>query len=454
LLRDPAIKVAFVSILITIIIISARAIAFLISNSLVILADTLHSFFDIVAGLIAIFALKTAKKPPDEEHTYGHMKAENLGSLYESTLIFIVCIFIIYESISRLLNLAENIVFYDPIIILILIFTLFADIWRGFALRRASRKFASLVLEGDSLHYLSDAAVTFSAIIVISIGYFFFSGYNLILLDSLAGLFIASYFVYTGSRLAKRSIDDLLDRAPPGVIEKVKDVIKELNCLPTRVRARRAGNKIFIDCIVFTPQNITPSQAHEISEEIERRIRSRLNYKEIDIVLYMEPMLQKKEEIIRKNIQRIIKDMGISAHNLIVEENEGKFDVRMHAEIPAKMDLNEAHNKISALEKRIKEEISEVKNVIIHIEPYRELHVDIKDAIKKVLQQNPEIARNIKMRTVMMSKIENRIYIDLVCDFAKSMSVEDVHKITASFESHLREILGDDIIVTIHQEPI
>jgi len=337
LLKNSPIRVALISLSITIAIVVVRIIAFLISNSLVILADTLHSLFDILAGIIAIYAIKTASKPPDKEHTYGHLKAENLGSLYEATLILVVCIFIIYESLSRLMEPSKNLVTYDYILIFILLFTLFADLWRGSALRKASKKYSSLVLEGDSLHYFSDASVTFSAIIVISIGVLLFSGQSLTILDSTAGLFIASYFAYSGARLAKRSIDDLLDRAPPGVIEKVQSVIKEVNCIPMQVRARRAGNKVFIDCVVCTPSNISHVQAHELTEVIEKKIRTKLNYKEIDLVLHMEPMLQTREEAVRKDVQKIINDLGISAHNLMVEENEGKFDIRMHAEIPARM---------------------------------------------------------------------------------------------------------------------
>jgi len=105
------------------------------------------------------------------------------------------------------------------------------------------------------------------------------------------------------------------------------------------------------------------------------------------------------------------------------------------------------------LEKRIREEISDIKNVIIHIEPYKEVQIDVREAIKKILQLNPSLAQNMKMKSLVTSKIQDKVYLDLVCDFSKSMTVEEVHKITASFESLLRELLGDDVIVTIHQEP-
>jgi len=454
LLREPAIRVALVSLFLTLTILSARSIAFIISNSLVVLADTFHSIFDIIAGIVAIYALKTARKPPDEEHTYGHGKAENLGALYEATSLMIVCILIFYEAINRLFFKEISEVNYNLIVLSIVLTTLFVDIWRSYALKKAAKKYSSQVLEGDSLHYLSDAAITTSVLGTIIIGMIFFNGSSVVILDSTVAFFLATYFIYSGIRLAKKSIDELLDRAPPGVIQEINATIKELNCIPLRVRARKSGSKLFIDSIVCIPKSLTATQAHELAEIIEKKLRTKLNYKEIDMIIHMEPLLSLKEDEIRRGIQRIVSDLGISAHNVMIEQSGEKYDIRLHAEIPARLNLNEAHDKITILEKKIKEDIKEVEKVIIHIEPYREIKQDIADIVKKVLIQNPKISQKMSISSVLVSNIENKTYLDLICKFSKDMSIEEVHKLTASFESLLREVLGDDVIITIHQEPI
>jgi len=454
LLREPTIRVALISLILTFTILSARIIAFIISNSLVVLADTFHSIFDIIAGIIAIYALKTARKPPDEEHTYGHGKAENLGALYEATSLILVCILIFYEAINRLFFKEISEVNYNLIVLSIVSTTLIIDIWRSYVLKKAAKRYSSQVLEGDSLHYLSDAAITASVLGTIIVGMIFFKGSSVVIFDSTVAFFIASYFIYSGIRLAKKSIEELLDRAPPGVIHEINAAIKEFNCIPLRVRARKSGSRLFIDSIVCIPKNLTASQAHELAEIIERKLRTRLNYKEIDMVIHMEPLLSLKEDEIKREIQKIVSDLGISAHNVMIEQSGEKYDVRLHAEIPAKLNLDEAHDKITILERKIREDIREVEKVIIHIEPYREIKQDITEIVKKILIQNPKISQKMSISSVLVSNIENKTYLDLICNFSKDMNIEEVHKLTASFESLLREILGDDIIITIHQEPV
>ncbi len=428
-------------------------IAFFLSNSLMILADSLHSVFDLIAGMIAIYSLKIAAKPSDKEHVYGHGKAENIGALFEAITLIIVCIIVIYESISRLIYQEKSLVEFSFIVLSIVAFTLIMDIWRATALKRASLKFGSQVLEGDSLHYYNDAYITASVIVVILLSIFFF-GSNVIYLDAFAAMFISSYFAFSGIKLGKRAVDELLDRAPAGVLEEIEKIINENKCTPIRVRARKVGNKLFVDSIVCLSSDLSYAKAHAIAEQIESEIRERLNFKEIDITLHLEPLLGEEEEGIRKNIERISSEIGLPIHNLILEKNEGKFDVRIHAEFLPEVSIDEAHSKISVLENRIKQEISSVKEVITHLEPLREYKPNIAEIVRRTLYYHPDLSMKIVLKSVLVTVVTGKVYLDLICSFPAHLTIEEVHKITARFESLLREALGDDIIITIHQEPL
>lgn len=453
MLENRGIRVALVSLVVTLSILLARFIAFILSNSLILLADTLHSFFDIIAGIIAIYSIKIALKPSDREHTYGHGKAESLGALFEALLLAIVCIIVMYEAYQRIIHNEASTVGFDFLVLSIVALTLIADLWRARTLKKISSEISSQVLEGDSLHYLSDAYITSSVISVIILSMFFFKGQSLIYLDSIAASMISIYFLISGFRLGKRAIDDLLDRAPPGVVETVNKIIKESNCIPTRIRARKVSNKLFLDAVVCLPWNLDSYHAHEIAKRIEESVRKNLNFKEIDMTIHMEPLLSAEEEKIKERIKNIVSDLKINIHSLTLEKPGEKFDVRMHAEIPASISIEEAHRRVTELENRIKE-IESIKQVLIHIEPIRTLRPEITEVVRKLLKENPEIGEKMKIKTVLVSDFNQKTYLDLICDFPRNLTVEEVHKTTASFESLLREVLGDDIIVTIHQEPI
>ena len=222
-------KVAFISVLAAIFLTSFKLVVGLITGSLGILSEALHSGLDLVAAVITLFAVKISNKPSDEDHHYGHGKIENFSALIETLLLFVTCFWIIYEALHRIasgkgLELTTN----ETIISLIVIITsIVIDVWRSRKLMKAAKKYKSQALEADAYHFSTDiwsSAVVLIGIICVKIyewtnlQVFFYA-------DSVAALIVAVLVVHVCWTLGKKAVDALLDKAPIKESEDIKNII-------------------------------------------------------------------------------------------------------------------------------------------------------------------------------------------------------------------------------------
>src|SRR6476661_7740796 len=188
------------------------------TGSLGILSEALHSVLDLIAAIITLMSVRVSDKPADADHQYGHGKVENFSAFIETGLLLLTCVWIIYEAVKRLFFHHVEI---EPSIaaFAVMFFSMGVDFWRSHALGRIAAKYDSQALEADALHFSTD--IWSSGIVII--------GLTLVLLgrkygigwlrdaDPVAALFVAGVVVYVSSRLARRTVDALLDAAPAGV---------------------------------------------------------------------------------------------------------------------------------------------------------------------------------------------------------------------------------------------
>ncbi|MEZ0290304.1 MAG: cation diffusion facilitator family transporter [Sulfolobales archaeon] len=286
-LRDPRLRLVIVSLLITLTILTARVIVYILTHSMAVLADAIHSASDITANIIALVSLLVSLKGPDRDHPYGHGKAESLGSFSISLLLLFLSTYILSESISRILHGYGEIEFtvYSTAI---LGATLVLDLWRSRALERGGVKYGSLVLRADALHYKSDLYIT-SSVLTLGLISVVYDNESLIrILDSILSLAIVSYIVLASYRMMRISIDELMDRSVVEVEEEFKRIARELGAEVRLVRTRRVGERIFVDAVIRIPREARLREAHEVTEEIERTLRKRSS-RDIDIIIHVEP---------------------------------------------------------------------------------------------------------------------------------------------------------------------
>src|SRR5579872_4663269 len=215
-----------------------------VTGSLGVLSEALHSILDLVAAIITYLSVRVADKPADAQHLYGHGKVESFSAFVETGLLLLTAVYIIWEAFQRLLFHAVHI---EPsaTAIIILVLSMGIDYVRSRALSRIAKKFPSEALEADALHFSTDVWSTFVVIVGISAAWIGTKRGipSLAMLDPLAALIVAGVIIWIGSRLGKKTVDALLDVAPDGLREHITRTVNETaGVLNTeRVRVRRAG---------------------------------------------------------------------------------------------------------------------------------------------------------------------------------------------------------------------
>ena len=261
---------AVFSVVVAIVTISLKFVAYLITGSVGLFSDAAESVVNLVAAVAALWALTLAARPPDEEHAFGHNKAEYFSSGLESALIIVAAAWIGFTAWSRLMDPQplENLGIGLGI-------TLMAAAVNGGAalvLLRSGRRLRSITLRADANHLFTDVWTSLG--VVVGVAAVAFTGR--LVLDPLIALIVAANIVWTGIRLLRDTLQGLLDRALP---QEDLDVIFEVLALYEKrgirfhaVRTRAAGQRRFISMHVLVPGRWSVQEGHDLSEEIEKSL--------------------------------------------------------------------------------------------------------------------------------------------------------------------------------------
>lgn len=244
--------------------------AYLLTGSVGLFSDAAESVVNLVAAGTALWALTLAARPPDEEHAFGHNKAEYFSSGLESALILIAAALIAATALPRLFEPQP----LQNVGVGLAVTLVAATINGGVALvlLRAGRRLRSITLEADAKHLLTDVWTSVGVVLgIVLVG---LTGW--LVLDPLIALLVAANIVWTGVRLLRDTGQGLLDRALPGEdqakISKVLSRYGEKNIQFHAVRTRVAGQRRFISMHVLVPGDWTVKRGHDLAEEIEHDI--------------------------------------------------------------------------------------------------------------------------------------------------------------------------------------
>jgi len=253
------------------------------TGSLGILSEALHSGLDLIAAIITFFAVKFADQPADEAHNYGHGKIENYSALLESLLLFVTCVWIIYEAVRRIIyhDVKIEVTVWSFIVV---ITSIIVDISRSRALYKVAKKHNSQALEADALHFSTDIWSSFVVLIGL-IG----ASFNFFYADSIAALIVAFIVLSVTYKLGKKSFDALVDKAPEGLNEIIKNIVDQIPEVKVShdIKVRESGSTKFVDLNIHVDKNMSIEKAHEISHNVEKAITSRI--KNIEVMVHAEP---------------------------------------------------------------------------------------------------------------------------------------------------------------------
>jgi len=298
-----------------------KVAAWYLTNSVAILTDALESIVNVVAGLLGVYSLFISAKPKDENHPYGHGKAEFISAAVEGTLIIVAGVLIIYKSIDSLIN-PHQIQKLDYGIILVA-GTAVVNFIAGTICLNAGKKNNSLALIASGKHLITDTWSTLGIIIGLLLLYFT----KLLWLDSAVAIVFAFIIIYTGYKIIRTSIAGIMDEAD---IELLKKLVALLNANRKEnwidlhnLRLIKYGGTLHIDCHLTVPWFLNVREAHdevealatlvqnEFGESVElfvhsddcREFSCRICYKKDCLV-----RLHEFENKVQWNIDNIIKD--------------------------------------------------------------------------------------------------------------------------------------------------
>jgi cation diffusion facilitator family transporter len=284
--RRSLLRFAWLSILAAVVTIGLKGGAYLLTGSVGLLSDALESLVNLVAAVAALVALAFATRPPDEEHAYGHDKAEYFSSGFEGALILAAAVGIALAAVERLLH-PQPLGAVGPALAVSALASL-VNFAVARVLRRAGREHGSITLEADAEHLMAD--VWTSIVVIAGVAAVARTGWGW--LDPLLALVVAANVLRTGFDLLRRSGAGLLDAGlPPEERAAIQDVLDAYAAGGLRfhaLRTRQAGARRFASVHVLVPGAWTVQRGHDVVEQIEGDLRSRLP--NLSVVTHLEPV--------------------------------------------------------------------------------------------------------------------------------------------------------------------
>lgn len=284
---DIKIKTARLSIFSNIFLIIIKVFAGIMSGSVSIISEAIHSGIDLIASAIAFFAVKISSKAPDKRHPYGHGKFENISGVVEGLLIFIAAFWIIFEAIHKIINPSEISFFLLAGSVMLISATVNFFVSRR--LYKVAKETDSIALEADALHLKTDI---YSSIgVALGMLFIWMTGWHIF--DPIFAIIVALFIMKESFDLVSNAFSPLLDsQVNEDEYKELYDKILELTTIKKvnfkKLRSRRSGPSHFIDFILLVDPNMTVYDSHLICDDIEEKIQNM--YIDSDITIHVEPL--------------------------------------------------------------------------------------------------------------------------------------------------------------------
>jgi cation diffusion facilitator family transporter len=448
-------KAASSSLAVAIALTTMKAIVGILTNSLGIISEALHSGLDLVAAATTVYAVRVSDRPPDADHHYGHGKYESFSALVEVLLLLVTCVWISYEAMQRLffrqaliqVNLAAFIVMGISIVL---------DFSRSRILYRAAKKYGSQALEADALHFSTD--IMSSSVVVLGL---FFVTFGFRVADPIAAIGVVVVVVALSLRLGRRTVAVLLDRAPEGLAETIHAAVSKIPGVssPSHIRVRPSGAQTFIDLQVSVDRSVSFERVNAIVVEVEHAIKTLVPNSDIVVRTQPTALSERKFADEVKSIASQIQGVE-GVHDIGIHDSEKGLHVEMHLEVDANASLESAHETASRLEAAIKSSIPGIGEVVTHIESADEeqlIRADVtkesRELVRTIRKTTLGISGVKKCRDVEVHSAEDGLHLTITCVLEKSLSVSDAHDISTHIEEALRRNIDGIAKVLVHVEP-
>jgi len=437
--------VALGSLTIGLALLLGKLVVGLLTGSLGILSEAVHSLLDLAASAFTLLAVRTSRKPADTEHPYGHGRTENLAAFAEGVLLFVTAAGIAFEAIRRLISGGPEV---NPAgyAFVLLIIALVIETGRAGVLRRVGRQAASEALLADATNRSADvlaALGVLAGLVGVRLGFAW--------ADSAAALLVAAIIARAAGLIAWRSGDILIDRAPAGAERQLRAAIQEVSGVREvrSVRVRRSGANLIGDAKIATARMLPVEAAGALADSVKAKARSVLPT--LDLAVLVEGQEQ-EGDLVERIHAAAARDGGVrDLHNVTVErEADGSLHLTMHAKLPGDMTIARASRESRELERALRIELPDATRIDIHLEPMEPHFVRGEDVtarrallverMRDVVSSHPEVRRCLD---VELSDRHQRIHAHVVVEVAGDLSLEDAHRIETQLEEKIRRALPE-----------
>ncbi len=431
------------------------------TGSLAILAEAAHSALDLLAAGITFLVVQIADLPPDENHPYGHARAEHLGALAETVLLIVTALWVLWESFERVFVRVE-----EPHLNLwafvVMAVSLVVDWHRSRALARAAAEFKSQALAADAAHFTNDMLST--AVVLLSLGLLALARplallpeWLVLRIDALAAAVVALIALWVSWHMGERAIRALMDDVPADLSRRLLHQVQALpSVVPDSVqmRTRFVGTQPYVEVTLGTPRGASLEEAHRLTEEVEAVIREELDG--ANVLVHVEPARTPAEPYTTA-VYAAAHRLGLHVHNLDVYQLASGIRVDVDLELPTDLTLGEAHTSSEQLERAIREELGDATMVAVHLEPRR-------DQVQPAVRYAP-LAEELRRIVARLPGAEAITHVDalltdagaivtLRCTFPPDTPLSEVHAAMAHLEREVRRAAPDIVRVQIDPEPL
>jgi cation diffusion facilitator family transporter len=433
----------------------AKGAAGFATGSLALISDAAHSLLDVASTSMTWLAVRVAGKPADAEHHYGHGKVESLAALLQTALLFLLSGAVAFEGLRRLAT-GDTEVEPSWAAVGVLLAAIAVDAWRWRALTRVARETGSEALAADALHFSSDlvnSVLVLAALGAASLGF--------PQADALVAVGVALFIAAAGFRLARRTVDTLLDAAPAGVAEAARAEAERVPGVVAaeRVRVRPAGGRLLGEVGVEVPRTLPMERVAAIRDRIADVLARSWPGSEWTVTAEPVPL---DDETVLDRVMLIAARRRVFVHHVIVQTVAGRLSVSLDVEVDRRLTLRAAHAVADGLEAEIVAELGPAVEVETHIEPLPEGEVEGRDAepalagrIARALEDTSQGVPDVGgVHSVRVRETGGGLVVNYHCRVDPDLTVARVHDGVDELERRMRAAEPRILRLIGHAEPL
>ncbi len=458
---------ALLSVLAAAAITMLKLITGLLTGSLGMLSESAHSGIDLVAAAITLYSVRAADRPADEQHNYGHGKIESLSAFVETGLMLASSLWIISEAVRRILFHKHLVLPLSIWPFLVLGLSILVDYTRSRSLRKIAAETHSEALAADAVHFGTD--IWSSLAVLIGLGTTALGERlqmpGLELADSFAALVVSGIILSVSWKLARHTIDTLLDATPAQDGQTAaairRKLIHDLGLIDgvlsvNRLRTRRSGSGYFADLTLAMPRNLTFQRSEQITmaatDAIQRVLPS------ADVVVHSVPTATLAESV-HDRVRAVAARANLSIHDVSVQQYDGSLHLELHLEVDETLTLQAAHDIVTRLEANIRAEVPGIASILTHIESEPatieypaalERDRQLEHKLRKVASGFPEIK---DIHDIQVTRHHDRTQVNCHCTLPDELSMARVHQVITALENAFKLAAPEVSRLLIHPEP-